>query len=457
MGLVADITKSVRTFRGGGIHPPEFKELSAEQAIEPLPAPEMVHIPLVQHIGAPCESLVKKNQLVKMGEMIGRADAFVSAPVHASVSGKVKKIDLFPHPLGTRTMAISIENDGEDTWDDSITPDAPFGPLDAEAGKDYLAAIREAGIVGMGGAAFPTHVKLSPPPEKPIDTIIVNGAECEPYLTSDYRTMLERPESVLYGLRAMMAVLGVRQAVIAIEDNKPRAIQSLREAIASEDKALAALGEVGVVVCKTKYPQGGEKQLISAVLNRSVPTGALPMDVGVVVMNIGTCCAAAEAVAHRKPVITRTVTVTGTSVPHPRNLEVRVGTPFSALLEACGCELKPEGKLLMGGPMMGKAQRDAEAPVVKGTSGLVVLDPNEVAHFTERPCLRCGRCVEACPMNLMPSRLASFTENDVLEPLDDLGILDCVECGSCSYICPSQRNIVQWIRLGKMKLREKKK
>lgn len=455
MSIISEITQGVKTFNFGGIHPPEYKEYAEDKPIETLPAPKMVHIPLVQHIGAPCEALVKRRDEVKMGQVVGRAEAFVSAPVHASVSGTVKKIDNYPHPMGGKCMTISIENDGRDEWDESIAPDAPMGNLNPAEKKQYLDAIRDAGIVGLGGAAFPTHVKMAPPPEKKIDTLILNGAECEPYLTSDYRTMLERAEETLFGARILMVVLGVKRAVFAIEDNKPKAIDLIRKTIQEEAAGFSALGEIGVAVCKTKYPQGGEKQLILAVLGRQVPSGALPMDVGVVVMNVGTCCATTDAVVRRMPLIERIVTVAGMGIPNPKNLRVRVGTPVGLLLDACGYKPVEGSKLIMGGPMMGKAQRNAEAPVIKGTSGLVVLSPEEVGVFSERPCLRCGRCVQACPMGLMPSRLANFCEHEIIDPLEALGIHDCIECGSCGYICPSQRHLVQWIRMAKMKVREK--
>ncbi len=457
MSVLTDIANGIKTFKLGGVHPPELKELSADAAIEQLPAPETVFIPLAQHIGAPCEPVVKRGEEVKKGQLIAKADAFVSAPIHASVSGKVAKIDNFPHPNGTHDMMISITNDGTDTWADGLDPHAPLPALDAAKGKDYLAAVRDAGIVGLGGAAFPSHVKLSPPEDKPIDILLINGAECEPYLTSDYRVMLENAEEVLYGARAFMIILGVKQALIAIEDNKPEAIKVMRQAIENESAERKALGDIAVAVCQTKYPQGGEKQLIAAVLDRQVPSGGLPMDVGVVVQNIGTCTAAANAVGRGIPLIERVVTVAGRKVPNPKNLLAPVGTPFSALLDYCGYQPAEGSKVLMGGPMMGKAQRTTEVPVIKGTSGIVVLEPDEMAHFTERPCLRCGRCVEVCPMGLMPSRLANFSEHEVTEPLAELGINDCVECGSCAYICPSQRHLVQWIRMGKVKLRQSQK
>jgi len=444
-----------KTFSRGGIHLPEFKEITADKAIEVLPPPKQVFIPLSQHTGAPCKPLVKRGDPVKAGQMIGQSDAFISAPVHASVSGKVNKIAFHAHPLGPRCETVVIDNDGQDDWDDSIDVNAPRGAPDPAKGKEYLEAVKAAGIVGLGGAGFPCHVKLSPPPGKKIDVFLVNGAECEPYLTADYRVMLEWPDEALSGLRATMVILGVKQAIIAIEDNKPKAIEAMRRAVEKEDPAAAALGEVGVVVCKTKYPQGGEKQLISAVLKRTVPSGGLPMDIGVVVQNVATCVAISDAVWRRKPLIERVVTVAGVGVPEPKNLLVRVGTPFRALLDACGYSPAPGSKLIMGGPMMGKAQRDADAPVVKGTSGLVALTPEEVAHRAERACVRCGRCVDACPMGLMPSQLGTLSANDALDGIKRLGIMDCMECGACEYVCPSHRNLVQWIRLGKMKLSKK--
>lgn len=455
MTLLKEIAEGIKTFSRGGVHPPEFKEITAEMAIEPLPAPDKVYIPLSQHIGPPCEPLVKKGDAVKIGQKIADSDAFVSAPIHASVSGKVEKIAAHPHPLGSRGEMIIIKNDHEEQWTEGVNPEAEPIAIAPEKGPEYLKAVREAGLVGLGGAAFPTHVKLAPPPEKPIDIFLVNGAECEPYLTADYRVMLERASRVVHGLRAIMVILGVQQAVIAIEDNKPRAIETMRKVIA-EDRG--GPGEIVVATCKTKYPQGGEKQLINAVLGRIVPSGSLPMDVGVVVANIGTCLSTSEAISGGKPLIERVVTVAGKSIPSPKNLLVRVGTPFQSLLDFCGfANPEPESKLIMGGPMMGKAQRETDVPVIKGTSGLIVLGKDEVAHFEQRPCLRCGRCVDVCPMGLMPARLANYAENDVLEPLDKLGIGDCIECGSCAYICPSQRHLVQWIRMGKMKMRESKK
>lgn len=455
--MLKQIAKGIKTFSRGGIHPNERKEITAEKAIEVMAAPDILYIPLSQHIGKPAKAVVKKGDEVKKGQLIAEADGFVSVNIHSPVSGKVTKLDKHAHPLGHRGDVIIIKNDGQDEWDPSINLDALPQPIDPAKGKEYLAAIQQAGLVGLGGAAFPTHVKMSPPPEKKIDIFLVNGAECEPYLTADYRVMLEKTQEVLYGTRLIMAVLGVKQAAIAIENNKPLAIEALREALAKEDPARKELGEIAVAVCETKYPQGGEKQLINAVLGRVVPSGKLPMDVGVMVANIGTCLATMEAVVYNKPLIERVVTVAGSGIPNPRNLLAPVGSPFKALLEACDfSQPEPGSKIIMGGPMMGKAQRDLDVPIVKGTSGIIVLTPGEVAHFAERPCVRCGRCADVCPMGLMPMRLANYSEHEVMEPLKELGILDCIECGSCAYICPAQRHLVQWIRMGKMKMREQK-
>lgn len=425
------------TFRGG-IHPAHNKHYTEHKAIEIADAPETVVIPLHQHIGAPCNSLVKPGDTVKMGQKIGQPQGYVSAPVHSSVSGKVKAISPFPHPLGGNVMSVMIENDGLDTLDETVLQ------------KDYETmtpgqirdAIFDFGIVGMGGAAFPTHVKLSPPPEKKIDMVILNGAECEPYLTADHRLMLEKPEEIVKGLRIIMKVLGVNNAYIGIEDNKSNALEALKNIIKTD-------GNIKVVSLKTKYPQGAEKQLIDAITGRKVPSAGLPMDIGVVVNNVGTAAAISMSFNSGMPLIERIVTVSGSGVKEPKNLRVRIGTPFSKVIEQCGGMVDEPAKVISGGPMMGLAQYSMDVPVIKGTSGILVLTRKEAETPEESPCIRCGKCVEVCPINLVPLTLSAFSLNGDYEACSNYHALDCIECGSCSYICPAKRPLLQSIRVAK--------
>jgi H+/Na+-translocating ferredoxin:NAD+ oxidoreductase subunit C len=438
----------LNTFKLGGVHPPEEKDLSREAQIERFEIPKRVVLPMSQHLGAPCEPLVKKGEIVKCGQKIADSDKAVSAPVHASISGKVKSIEHLNHPLGPRVMSVVIEGDGSDDWVEGINPanfdkDAPLD-VDFSKVKEFKKKIREAGIVGLGGAAFPTHIKLSPPPDKKIDTLILNGAECEPFLTSDHRMMLERPKSIMIGIRIIMEILGVKKAYIAIEANKPDAIEIMQS---------NCLEGISVVPCKTKYPEGGEKQMIFAVTGREVPNGKLPMEVGCVVQNVGTAAAIYEAIALNKPLIERVVTVTGSAISTPKNLLTRMGTPFKELLDFCGFNHSNGSKVIMGGPMMGKAQKYLDVPVVKGTSGILCVSPEDIVPMDHRPCLRCGQCVEVCPMGLNPTQIAMMAESRDYENLIKEGIMDCMECGSCAYICPSRRQMVHFIRVGKMEAR----
>lgn len=431
---------AIATFRGG-IHPPDKKELSAGAPITQARPPERVVIPLSQHIGAPCKSAVQIGQEVKVGEVIGTAEAFVSAPVHSSVSGKVVGIGEFPVAIGRMVPSIVIENDKKETWAElKESPDYMSLSADELKGK-----IRAAGIVGMGGAAFPTGVKLSPPKEKPIEMVILNGAECEPYLTADYRLMLERPADVIAGLKILMKVLGVTKGFIGIEDNKPDAVKIMKEAASKEPPP-------GIEVCslEVKYPQGAEKMLIKALTGREVPPkGGLPMDVGVVVQNVGTAAAIYEAVRFGKPLIERVVTVTGENIKEPRNLMVRIGTLVAQLIEECGGIKDGDGKVISGGPMMGFALGALDVPVTKGTSGILVL-PEEIAHVEDyKPCIRCGRCVDVCPMNLVPSMLSVMSEAGFYEEAKEYNLFDCFECGTCTFVCPAKRPIVQFVRLAK--------
>ena len=430
-----------------GVHPDDHKLYTKSKSIEIMPLPEEVLIPLQQHIGVPGEPLVEKGQEVKTGEVIGKSEKFVSSPVHASVTGKVKAIDSFLHPLGMKVTMINIQRTGEDEWvKGNSYPDWQNTPV--EKLRD---AIWQAGVVGLGGAAFPTHVKLAPPKEKKIDTFILNGVECEPYLTADHRAMLEMGDKILDGMSVIMKVLGTNNGFIGIENNKPDAVEAMRNLIAK--RALP----YQVIPLKVKYPQGAEKMLIEAVVKRKVPTGGLPMDVGTVVNNVGTALAVADAILDGKPLVERVLTVTGEGIREPKNVMARIGTPFNSVVGFCGGLDENTLEVYMGGPMMGFAQYDLSVPVVKATSGIVCKKESTVAKAKTYPCIQCGSCVSACPMNLLPTRLSSFAEKAKWDEADKLGILNCIECGSCAYICPSHIPLVQWIRVGKLKVTENKR
>ncbi|AOY76842.1 electron transport complex subunit RsxC [Clostridium formicaceticum] len=434
------------TFRGG-IHPPEGKESTEHLKIEKAVDPQTVVIPMQQHIGAPCEPIVKVGDTVKVGQKIGEAQGFVSSPVHASVSGTVKAIMDMPIVTGNEALAVIIESDGKNEIDPSV---ASKGDIEALQPKEIIDIIKEAGIVGMGGATFPTHVKLSPPPDKKVDTIILNGAECEPYLTADHRLMLEMPEDVVYGLKAMMKAVGVKKGYIGIENNKPDAIDVMLKAIKNES-------DIKVVALQTKYPQGGEKQLIYAVTNKEVPSGGLPMDVGVIVSNVGTAAQIAKTIKTGMPLIERVTTVTGKAIKKPRNLMVKIGTPIKELIEQCGGYAVTPGKLILGGPMMGIAQHTDEVSAVKGTSGVLVFDKEGADLPNPINCIRCGRCVEICPANLQPVYISENSLSNRMEQAEKYRALDCIECGSCSYVCPSRRPLLPSIRVAKNQIIAKKR
>jgi electron transport complex protein RnfC len=427
----------------GGIHPPDKKIKTSQKKIEVAPIPHVAICPMSQHIGAPCEPLVKVGDIVKTGQVIGQSKSFVSASVHAPISGTVKAVGMAPHPLGKPLPAITIESDGEDIWDGSIKEDVNYHKLEP---KEILERIRNAGIVGMGGAAFPTVVKLSPPKGKRIDTVIINGVECEPYLTADHRVMLEEPEKIVAGLKLIMKVLNVGRAFVGIEANKPDAIETMFNAATNEP-------QIKVQALQLKYPQGAEKQLIKAILGREVPPPpGLPMDVGVVVQNAGTCLAIYEAVKENKPLMERVMTINGSGVKEPKNLKVRLGTSFFDVITHCGGINGSLGKVIMGGPMMGIAQHSLDIPVIKGTSGILLLSREDAKKFYSKACIRCGLCVRACPMNLMPNLLGIYCEKGRWEEAEEHNIFDCMECGSCSYICPARRQMVHLIKLGKQEI-----
>lgn len=420
----------------GGIHP-AYRKLTANSPIRDMPPPPQVVIPLQQHTGAPCQPLVGKGDTVLIGQKVGDTEAPVAAPVHASVAGKVVAIEPRPHPAGRDVPAVVVEWDGTTA---TVEPAPPRDPDDLSP-EQLQEAIRAGGMVGLGGAAFPTAVKLRPPKGTVIDTYLLNGAECEPYLTADHRLMVENPEPIALGLRALMKAVGAKRALVAVEDNKPDALEAMA-------RAVAGIPGVETVATHTKYPQGSEKHLIKALLGREVPSGGLPFQVGVVVSNVGTAAAVGELLATGMPLVRRVVTVTG-EVKDPANLRVPIGTPFSALIEAAGGFRGEPVKVIAGGPMMGVAQYTLEAPVVKGTSGLLVLGA-EARLPSPSNCVRCGRCVEACPMRLLPLYLEAYYRTGQVEQTERLHALDCIECGCCGWVCPARRPLVQSIRLAKM-------
>ncbi|MFH0735179.1 MAG: electron transport complex subunit RsxC [bacterium] len=433
------IFSKVKTFKGG-IHPGESKHLTEKLELEIMPNPKQVIIPLTQHLGKPAKPLVKKGDLVKQGAVIAEADGFVSAVIHSPVSGKVLKITRGAAVTGVPKDAIIIDTTEDSEYELML-------PLDPNTitGEEIRDRVKMAGIVGQGGASFPTYVKLSPPKDKIIDIVVLNGCECEPYLTRDFRLMVERTEDVLMGLSLIMKALNVNKGAVGVEDNKPEAIEKLKE-------AAKKFSNITIEVVKTKYPQGAEKMLIKAVINKEVPPGKLPMDVGVVIQNIGTALSVCDAITKGEPLISAALTVSGLGINQPKNLIVKVGTPLKDVLEYCGGVKEDAVKVVVGGPMMGVAQYDFAAPIMKATSGILVLTAKEVNDHEETNCLRCGMCVGVCPLGLEPTRLARLSQVDNLEEAEKLGITVCMECGTCTYTCPANIPLVQWIRLGKQRV-----
>lgn len=433
----------MKTFKLGGIHPGENK-LSAGAAIEILPLPAQVCIPVSQSLGAPSKVVVEKGAVIKTGQLIAKGEAFISSNVHSSVSGKVTKIDSVIDTSGYKRPAVFIDVEG-DEWEESIDRNQDIISEIIFSKEEIIRRLNEMGIVGLGGATFPSHVKLMIPEGKKADHLLINGVECEPYLTSDHRLMLERGREMMIGIKILMKGLSVSSAYIGIENNKPDAIDHLR-------KLSAEFQGIEVVPLKVKYPQGGEKQLIKAVLNREVPSGKLPIEVGCVVNNVGTALAVYEAVQKNKPLIDRVVTVTGKSLKKPSNLLVRIGTPVNHLIDFAGGLPEDTGKVINGGPMMGKALTSLEVPVVKGTSGILIMPEKESHRVPVVNCIRCARCISVCPMGLEPVLLAQLSENQVYEAAENEHILDCIECGSCQYTCPAGRPLLDYLRLGKNKV-----
>ncbi|MFA5423078.1 MAG: electron transport complex subunit RsxC [Phycisphaerae bacterium] len=446
------ITKQLHSFFGG-VHPLDYKGYTEDKAIQPGPAVKTVTIPLSQHIGAVCQPVVNKGDAVEAGQIIGKSDAFVSAPVHSPIEGKVKEIALASHAILGRCLSIIIEADA---------PAAPVLPADFDARFDdsgYTAeqictAVAPAGLVGMGGAGFPTRIKIDPAPPK--EVLLVNGCECEPFITCDYRLMLEWTNKIIAGIRLAKKAVGCKRVIIAIEDNKPKAIELLAS------NAQVRQAGIEIVPVKTRYPQGGERQLINTVLGRQVKTGSIPPAIGVLVMNVATAAAVADAVVNRKPLTHRVVTVTGEAIAQPANLYTAIGTSVGELIEFCGGLTKKGAKVIMGGPMTGTAIADLSTPIVKTTGAITVLTKRQVgrAKHDQRvtPCIRCGRCIEVCPEKINPTKIAHAVMHNMMDEAKNYYISACIECGCCSYICPANIELTGYIKTGKVLLaREQKK
>ena len=434
----------------GGIHPPHYKSETEHKAIVTCTLHKKIILPLSQHIGAPCKPLVEVGQHVKAGQKIAQAEAFISAPIHASVSGTVESIAPHPHFTETDIMSITIIPDQEQ---ESVTFQEIANP-EKESIEKLKSIVKEAGIVGMGGAAFPTFVKLSPPKDKQIDSLIINACECEPFLTCDHRLLLEKTDNLLEGINLILKIIEAPNAYIGIENNKPDAINLVKEAIASKNYK-----NIQVVSLETKYPQGGEKQLIKAILGREVPLRKLPSEVGAVVQNVGTVVAIYEAIKFGKPLIERVLTVTGPGIKNPQNILAKLGTPIGHLISFCGgWRDEPPAKIIMGGPMTGFAVSNLDIPIVKGSSGILVLPPEMVSDANNYlPCVKCGKCAEICPMYFVPSMIGYYAEKKRYRDAEEFGIFNCIECGSCSYICPSRRPLIQFIRKAKGQIMARKK
>ncbi len=430
----------LKTFPKGGIHPDENK-ITTDKAIKRMPVPKFVYVPIAQHIGIPSEIVVERKDKVDMGQVIAKSGGFVSSNIHAPVAGTVTKLDMIVDTSGYKKQCIVIRTDQKN----ESNFEAPNFPLNKEITmdqKDILQHITDSGIVGLGGATFPSHVKLDLKNDKHVDCLIINGVECEPYLTADHRLMLEKADEIIVGIQILLHALHIQQAIIGIENNKKDAIKVLKKACATDHR-------IKVAALKVKYPQGSEKQLIKSILKREVPKGGLPMDIGVIVHNVGTIFAIYQGVQYNQPLIERVVTITGKAVENAANFWVKIGTPIKDLVEEVGG--LPEGtrKIVNGGPMMGKAIKNTDLPVTKGTSGILIISNDEASRQESKNCIRCSNCVFVCPMGLEPHLLMKLSEKGLYERAANEDIMTCIECGSCSYVCPSHRPLLDYIRFGK--------
>jgi electron transport complex protein RnfC len=435
--------ESLLTFPKGGVHPPESKTLSEHLAIETLPLPEEVDILLQQHFGAPCKPLVDKKAKVTEGDVIGEVAGGLGASVHASVTGTVKGIGASTNPVSITTSSVTIQTDR-----DAAPKSYPLEDWRRLPADDLRKRVKAAGIVGIGGAGFPTHVKLSPPPEAKVDVLIINGVECEPYLTTDHRLMLENPEDIIEGAKIILTMLGIKECHIGIEANKMDAVETLRKA--AGNKASDGF-KVSVDALKVKYPQGSEKQLIESITGRRVPGFGLPFDVGVIVQNVGTTKAIYEAVALNKPLYEKVITITGKGISRPANLKVRIGTRLSDIVSYLGGTKPDLVRIVMGGPMMGFPISTLDVPVTKTTSGVLFLTEDEIDSRPYSHCIRCGWCLDACPMGLQPNEIGVYVEAGRPQDTSQFGLFECFECGCCAFVCPAKRPLVQFIRLAKLK------
>ena len=427
----------------GGVHPNDMKAATNEKAIEQLAAPAQVVIPMSMHFGAPCTPTVSKGDYVKLGQKIGEFKG-LGAPIHASVSGTVAAVEPRPYSMGGKVMSVVIDNDFKDELSEEVK--APADP-DALSVDEMVEMVKQAGIVGMGGATFPTHTKIASGIGK-VDTVIINGAECEPYITGDHRAMLERPHEIIGGCCYLAKMFGVDKVVIGVEDNKKNGIDMLNKVIA-EQKA-----PVVVEPLRCRYPQGGEKQLCQAITGKQVPPGGLPASIGCAVFNINTTIAIYHAIKEGMPVVRKVVTVSGSGVVEPKNLECPIGTPVALLFDACGGLKDETFKLIAGGPMMGMAQASADFPVAKGTGAVLAFAADENKVSDNPTCIRCGRCVEACPMHLEPLYLYMYEQKNMVEELEAAHVMDCIECGACSYICPGRLHLTHAFKAGKQKVKD---